>query len=329
LSVIGCAGARKSWAPAIVLPRYARQVQPSEHQEAMRGKKVLVTGANQGIGKATALHLARQGAHVTIATRDAEKGRLAAAEIEALSAPSQARSQGASHAQSPSRLVDVVVGDLSRQADVRRIAAEFKSRHERLDVLVNNAGVFVPTRRTSADGVEETFAVNHLAYFLLTRELIDLLKASAPSRVVNVSSDAHRYGKMHWDDLGFANHRYSGWRAYTQSKLANLLFTYELSRRLEGSGVTANGLHPGTVASGFGRTYPGPMAVIYFVGRPVMLTSDRGAKTSVYLASSAEVERVTGKYFSRCRPRKSSTLSYCEASQRKLWALSEELTRPK
>jgi NAD(P)-dependent dehydrogenase (short-subunit alcohol dehydrogenase family) len=290
----------------------------------MRGKKVLVTGANQGIGKATALHLARQGAHVTIATRDAEKGRLAAAEIEALSGLSQARSQGRSQAG-----VDVVVGDLSRQADVRRIAAEFKSRHERLDVLVNNAGVFVPSRRTSSEGIEETFAVNHLAYFLLTRELIDLLKASAPSRIVNVSSDAHRYGKMHWDDLSFANHRYSGWRAYTQSKLANVLFTYELSRRLEGSRVAANAVHPGTVASGFGRTYPGPMAVLYLLGRPLMLTSDRGAKTSVYLASSAEVEGVTGKYFSRCRPQKSSTLSYCEASQHKLWALSKELTRPK
>jgi NAD(P)-dependent dehydrogenase (short-subunit alcohol dehydrogenase family) len=279
----------------------------------MQQKTVLVTGANQGIGKASALALARQGAGITIVSRSEERGRSACADIEAACASAH---------------VDLIVADLSSQAEVKRVAAEFKSRHARLDVLVNNAGVFVPARHTTVDGIEETFAVNHLSYFLLTRELLDVLKASAPSRIVNVSSDAHRHGWMHWDDLEFAKHHYSGWGAYTQSKLANVLFTYALAHRLEGTGVTANAVHPGVVASGFGRTYPGPMALFYLLGRPFMLTPEQGARTSVYLGSSPEVEGVSGKYFSRCRQEKSSALTYCRASQRKLWALSEEMLRP-
>ena len=278
----------------------------------MQEKVVLVTGANQGIGKASALALARQGARVTIVSRNAEKGRSAQTDIEAASGANR---------------VDLIVADLSARADVKRVAAEFKSRHDRLDVLVNNAGVFVPARRTTIDGIEETFAVNHLSYFLLTCELLDVLKASAPSRIVNVSSDAHRRGWMHWDDLEFAKHRYSGWGAYTQSKLANVLFTYELAHRLEGTGVTINAAHPGVVASGFGRTYPGPMALLYALGRPFMLTPEQGARTSVHLASSPEVEGVSGKYFARSRAEKSSALTYCKASQRKLWALTEEMVR--
>jgi len=278
----------------------------------MQGKTVLVTGANQGIGKAVALALARQGARITIVTRSEEKGRGASAEIEAAC---------------ESAKVDLIVADLSSQTEVKRAAAEFRSRHDRLDVLVNNAGVFVPSRHMTADGVEETFAVNHLSYFLLTRELLDLLRKSAPSRIVNVSSAAHRYGTMHWNDLEFAKHHYSAWSAYTQSKLANVIFTYELARRLDGTGVTANAAHPGVVGSGFGRTYPGPMALLYTLGRPFMLTPEQGARTSVYLASSPEVEGVSGKYFARCKAEKSSAVTYCHASQRKLWALSEEMVR--
>jgi NAD(P)-dependent dehydrogenase (short-subunit alcohol dehydrogenase family) len=277
----------------------------------MRDKTVLVTGANQGIGKATALGLSMQGARVTIVSRNAEKGRATVADIEAASG-----SRGT---------VDLVVADLSSQADVRRLAAEFKARHARLDVLVNNAGVFVPKRRITVDGLEETFAVNHLAYFLLTQQLLDLLKSSAPARVVNVSSDAHAHARMLWDDLQFANCRYSGWRSYAQSKLANLLFTYELARRLERSGVTANALHPGVVASGFGHTYPGPMGIVLALARFFMLTPEQGAKTSIYLASSEAVAGVNGGYFSGCKQTRSSKVSHCEASQRKLWALSEEL----
>jgi len=277
----------------------------------MQGKTVLVTGANQGIGKATALALSRQGARVAIISRNADKGRAAVADIEAASG-----SRG---------MVELIVADLSSQAEVRRAAAEFKARHTRLDVLVNNAGVFVPKRRVTVDGLEETVAVNHLAYFLLTKQLLDLLKTSAPARIVNVSSDAHHHGKMYWEDLQFANCRYSGWRAYAQSKLANVLFTYELARRLDRSRVTANVLHPGVVASGFARTYRGAMGFFYTLAGVFMLTPEQGAKTSIYLASSEEVEGVSGKYFSRCKQARSSKISHCEASQRKLWALSEEM----
>jgi NAD(P)-dependent dehydrogenase (short-subunit alcohol dehydrogenase family) len=248
---------------------------------------------------------------VAIVSRNREKGRIAVADIEAATG---ARGK-----------VDLIVADLSSRAEVRRVAAEFKARHTRLDVLVNNAGVFVPKRRTTADGVEETFAVNHLAYFLLTQQLLDVLKASSPARVVNVSSDAHFRGKMYWQDLQFANCRYSGFRAYAQSKLANVLFTYELARRLEGTSVTANALHPGVVASGFARTYPGPMGVLYTLAGCFMLTPEQGARTSVYVASSSELDGVSGKYFSRCKLARSSKISHCEASQRKLWALSEEM----
>jgi NAD(P)-dependent dehydrogenase (short-subunit alcohol dehydrogenase family) len=273
----------------------------------MKGKTVLITGANQGIGKAAALALARRGARVVIVSRNADKGRAAVADIQAASGPGN---------------VELIVADLASQADVRRVAGEFKATHARLDVLINNAGVFVPRRRVTVDGFEETFAVNHLAYFLLTHELSDLLRASAPSRIVNVSSDAHRHGKMQWDDLEFANQRYSGWRAYAQSKLANVLFTYELSRRLEGTRVTANALHPGVVATGFGRTYRGAMAVVYTLGSPFLLTAERGAETTIHLAASPAIEGVSGQYFARCKPTRSSGVSYCEASQRKLWALS-------
>jgi NAD(P)-dependent dehydrogenase (short-subunit alcohol dehydrogenase family) len=279
----------------------------------MKGKTVLVTGANQGIGKATAIALAHKGAAVVIVARNAEKGRTALAEVAAA-----AEVGGAPEP-------ELVVADLSSQAEVRRAAAEFKGRHARLDVLVNNAGVYVPDRHVTADGIEESFGLNHLGYFLLTRELLDLLKRSAPSRIVNVSSEAHRGAKMHWDDLQFSAHGYRGFKAYGQSKLANVLFTYELARRLVGTRVTANALHPGVIGSGFGQTYGGALSVLVKIARPFMLTPEEGARTSVYLASSPEVEGVSGKYFSKCKPLRSNAISYDEASQRKLWALSEQL----
>jgi NAD(P)-dependent dehydrogenase (short-subunit alcohol dehydrogenase family) len=280
----------------------------------MQGKTVLITGANQGIGKATAIALARKGARVVMVARNGDKGRAALAEV-----------QGAS----PSRDAELIVADLSSQSEVRRLAAEFRSRHPRLDVLINNAGLYVPERHTTVDGIEETFAVNHLAPMLLTTELLDLIKASAPARIIGVSSEAHRGGKMQWDDLQLASHKYGGFKAYNQSKLANLLFTSELARRLQGSGVTANALHPGVIASGFGQTYPGALSVLIKVIRPFLLTNEEGAATSVYLASSPEVEGVTGKYFVKCKPAKSSALSLDEAAQRKLWALSVEMVKPR
>ncbi len=210
---------------------------------------------------------------------------------------------------------------------MRRAASEFKARHDRLDVLINNAGVLVPTRRVTEDGFEETFAVNHLAHFLLTRELLDVLHAGAPARVVNVSSVAHRGSGMCWEDLQFSKHRYGQWRAYTQSKLANVLFTYELARRLDPRKVTANVLHPGAIGSGFGQTYGGLTAFVIRMGRPFLLTPEAGARTSVYLASSPEVAGVTGKYFAKCKEVRSSAISYNEASQKKLWAISEEMIK--
>jgi NAD(P)-dependent dehydrogenase (short-subunit alcohol dehydrogenase family) len=278
----------------------------------MQGKTVLVTGANQGIGKATAIALAQQGASVVILSRNPDKGRAALADVQAASRGGKA---------------ELLVADFASLADVRRAAAEFRATHKRLDVLVNNAGLFVPERHVTVDGLEETFAVNHLAPFLLTNELLDLLKASAPARIVNVSSEAHRHATMRWDDLQFEQHRYKGFSAYGQSKLANILFTYELARRLEGAGVTANALHPGVVASGFGQTYPGALSFFVKVAKPFLLTSEQGARTSVHVASSPEVEGVTGKYFSKCRPVRSNAVSYDEASQRKLWSLSVEMIK--
>ncbi|HEY5241713.1 MAG TPA: SDR family oxidoreductase [Polyangiaceae bacterium] len=277
----------------------------------MQGKTVLVTGANQGIGNATAIALAAKGAHVVLVARNADKGRAALAEVEA------AGSGGA----------ELIVADLSSQEQVRRAAAEVKSRHARLDVLVNNAGVFVPERHTTVDGLEETFALNHLGYFLLTRELLDVLQASPEARIVNVSSEAHRGARMRWDDLQFERTPYRGFKAYGQSKLANVLFTYELARRLEGTGVTVNCLHPGVIASGFGQTYGSAVSVLVKLARPFLLSTEEGARTSVYLASSPEVAGVTGKYFSKCKQVKSNAVSYDLQSQQKLWSLSEQLVK--
>ena len=277
----------------------------------MQGKTVLVTGANQGIGKATAIALAAKGAHVVLVARNAEKGRAALAEVQA------AGSGGA----------ELIVADLSSQEQVRRAAAELKTNHRKLDVLVNNAGVYVPERHTTVDGLEETFALNHLGYFLLTRELLDVLQATSGARIVNVSSEAHRGARMRWDDLQFEKTPYSGFKAYGQSKLANVLFTYELARRLEGTGVTVNCLHPGVIGSGFGQTYGGALSILVKIARPFMLSTEDGARTSVYLASSPEVAGVTGKYFSKCKAVKSNAVSYDVQSQHKLWSLSEQMVK--
>jgi NAD(P)-dependent dehydrogenase (short-subunit alcohol dehydrogenase family) len=279
----------------------------------MHGKTVLITGANQGIGKATAMALAAEGASLVLVCRNADKARGAIADIE--------RAGGAGAPK-----VELLVGDIGSQADIRRVAAEFKTKHQRLDVLINNAGVIVTSRRTTVDGLEETFAINHLGYFLLTDLLVDVLKASAPSRVVSVSSEAHRSGRMTWDDLQFATRKYSAIGAYGQSKLANILFTRELARRLEGSGVTANCLHPGVIASGFGSTYGGFAKILAKVASPFLASPEQGARTSVYLASSAEVEGITGKYFDKCKERRPAATALENGAPERLWTISEELT---
>ncbi|MGO9837751.1 MAG: SDR family oxidoreductase [Polyangiaceae bacterium] len=276
----------------------------------MQGKTVLITGANQGIGKAAAIALGKMGANLVLVCRNADKARAAVADIEREGAKS----------------VELLVGDMSSQADIRRVVSEFKAKHDRLDVLLNNAGALVTSRRTTVDGIEETFGLNHLGYFLLTSLLLDVLKASAPSRVVSVSSEAHRGAKMRWDDLQFKNSSYSAMGAYGQSKLANILFTRALAQRLEGSRVTANSLHPGIIASGFGTTYGGAVSVFFKVAHLFMISSEAGAKTSVYLASSPEVEGVTGKYFDKCKERFPSRAAQEDGAPERLWAVSEELT---
>jgi NAD(P)-dependent dehydrogenase (short-subunit alcohol dehydrogenase family) len=275
----------------------------------MLGRTVLVTGASGGIGRATAEGLSSLGARVGVVGRDPGRTERAAAEI--------ARATGGT--------VDVFVADMSTQAEVRRLAAEVLASYPRLDVLVNNVGGYWAHRHTTVDGLEHTFALNHLAPFLLTELLLDRLRASAPARVVTVSSGAQSMGRIDFDDLQGAE-QYDGQKAYNQSKLANVLFTYELARRLEGSGVTANVLHPGVVRTAFGQEDPVRwMRLLLPLVRPFLKTPEQGAATPVHLASARELAGVTGTYFANKRPRKSSPRSYDEDAARRLWVMSAQL----
>jgi len=279
----------------------------------MEARVCLVTGANSGLGKATALGLARMKATVVMVCRDQARGEGAQAEIKSVS--------GNPH-------VELMLADLSSQADIRRLAESFKARHPRLHVLVNNAGVALRKRSVTADGVETVFAVNYLAPFLLTTLLLDILKLSAPARVVNVAGDFHRKATIRFDDLMFEED-YTGIRANNQAKLALILFTYELARRLEGTGVTANCLHPGAVGTDGPLKDPdlSPLSrLLYKMVRPFFLSPERGAQTAIYLASSPEVEGVTGRYFIKKRPVKSSAESYDQEIARRLWNVSAKLT---
>lgn len=275
----------------------------------LKGKTAIVTGGTNGIGLITVRELAVMGAHVVIVSRSKAKCEAVAAEIK----------------QSTGNLnIEYISSDLSVMADVRQTAIEFKKKHNRLDILVNNAGAIFFTRQVSADGFEMTFALNHLNYFLLTHLLLDTLKASAPSRIINVSSDAHQGATINFDDL-MGEKNYSGFGAYGASKLANIMFTYELAEKLSGTQVTANALHPGFVATGFAKNN-GPLFNIgmaitgLFARKP-----EKGAETSVYLASSPDVKGVTGKYFSDCRELLSSDASYNKKDQVRLWETSMEL----
>jgi NAD(P)-dependent dehydrogenase (short-subunit alcohol dehydrogenase family) len=276
---------------------------------SMQGKKVLVTGATNGIGLVTAREMARMGAQVTIISRDAKKCARVTEEINSDTA----------------NPIEFIAEDLSTLAGVRRAAAQFSRHHQHLDVLVNNAGGFFLKRIVTPEGLEKTFALNHLSYFLLTNLLLDLLKVSSPTRIVNVASGSHMGAKIGFDDLLGEKH-YAGFRAYGQSKLANVLFTYELARRLVGSSVTVNALHPGYVDTGIPlhNGFLGGIAKIYariFAKKP-----EEGAQTSIYLASSPDVEGVTGKYFVNCLPVESSVESYDKAVAKKLWEVSQKFT---
>lgn len=273
----------------------------------MSGKICMVTGANAGIGKVTAQKLAEQGATVVMVCRNQQKGEAALKEI-------QERSGNAN--------IELRVADLSSQTEIRKLAEDFKAKYDRLDVLVNNAGVYLPKRALTVDGIETTFAVNHLAYFLLTNLLLEVLKQSAPSRIISVSSEAHKYGRIDFDNLQ-GEREYKGIPAYSNSKLANVLFTRELAQRLEGTKVTANSLHPGAVATGIFRNTPKP---IEWLIKMFTMNPEKGAETSVHLATSGEVEGISGKYFEKKLEKYPSRIAQDGALARKLWQVSEQMT---
>jgi NAD(P)-dependent dehydrogenase (short-subunit alcohol dehydrogenase family) len=275
----------------------------------MNEKICLVTGANSGIGKVTAKALAASGATVIMVCRNRDKGEAARDEIVR-----ETRNEN----------VDLMFADFSDMSQIRRLAAEVKAKYPRMHALVNNAGAYNDKRTLTADGYETTFAVNHLGYFLLTFELLDLLKSSAPARVVNVSSEAHRSSRINLDDLNLEK-GYGGWKAYGQSKLANVLFTYELARRLKGAGVTANCMHPGVVGTGFFNKIGGLAGKFLRLFAPFMRTPEKGADTVIWLASSPEVEGITGKYFVDRKEQATNPESYNTAIAARLWEVSERM----
>jgi len=276
----------------------------------LAGKAILVTGATSGIGRATAIGLADEGAQLLLVGRTPERIEETRAEIR--------RRTGRDDAV-------LLRADLSSKRGVRALADEVKARTGRLDVLVNNAGVTLLSRQTTEDGLEATFATNHLAYFLLTGLLLPLLRASGRARIVSVASDAHRFGRLDFDDLQ-NERRYRGMRVYGQSKTANILWNAELARRLEGSGITANCLHPGGIQSNLGRGNGRLLdGVQTLISKLFLKPPEEGARTSLYLASSPEVEGVTGRYFARCREHRAARHATDPELARRLWTESEEL----
>jgi retinol dehydrogenase 12 len=275
----------------------------------MNGKICLVTGGTNGIGKATAQALAQMGATVVIVGRNAPKTAQLVEEIRTASG---------------NKNVDSLLADLSSQQEVRRLADKFKRKYSHLHVLLNNAGAVFMQRQLSVEGIEMTFALNHLAYFLLTNLLLDTIRASAPARIINVSSDAHASGKIEFDNLQ-GERDYSP-RAYDNSKLANILFTMELARRLEGTGVTVNALHPGFVATGFAKNNGKVIAALVSIFAPLVARSPaKGAETSIYLATSPSMEGITGKYFYDSHVIPAAPQATDMVVARKLWDVSVEM----
>jgi NAD(P)-dependent dehydrogenase (short-subunit alcohol dehydrogenase family) len=273
----------------------------------MDNKTCLITGASSGIGEVTALELARRGARVILVCRDKAKGELVLSKISQETNDTKA---------------ELLLCDLSSQSQIRNLVEEFKRSHNRLDVLINNAAI-VPRRRTlTADGIETQFAVNHLAYFLLTHLLLDMLKKSAPSRILLVSSGMHRTASLDFENLQ-GEKSYKAMKMYAKTKLCNILFTYELARRLEGSGVTANCLTPGFTATNLGRDFT-PLS--RWVMKRMAKDVGQGAETSIYLASSSDLEKVSGVYYDKMREIKSSPLTYDRELSRRLWEISLDMT---
>jgi NAD(P)-dependent dehydrogenase (short-subunit alcohol dehydrogenase family) len=273
----------------------------------------MITGANRGIGKATALGLAKMGAQVVMICRDSERDGAAQDEIKR---------------ESGNQAVELLLADLSSQASIRQLAQEFNSKYAELNVLVNNAGTYRTRRTLSVDGIEIHFAVNYLAPFLLTNILLEALKAGAPSRVVNLAGIYHRKARINFEDL-MSEKDYSASDANRQAKLALVIYTYELARRLEGTGVTVNCLHPGAVATDPLQSDPDSsplMRFFYKFMKPFFASPEKGAQPSIYLASSPDLEGVTGKFFDRKTEAPSSPESHDQSIARRLWDTSEELT---
>lgn len=278
--------------------------------ELMNGKVVLVTGATSGIGKETAIGLAKMGASLAIVGRNDIKLTDVKKEIISKTGNNE---------------VESMICDLSSLNEVRALAADFEERFDRLDRLINNAGLIVGDRKLTADGYEYTFALDHLSPFLLTNLLLGMLKKNAPSRVITISSEAHRFGKIHFEDIMLEN-GYTQFKAYSQAKLANIMFTYELARRLEGTGITSNCLHPGNVRTNFAVGTHGPFRLFWSLSTPFLLSAEKGARTSIYLASSPDVAGVSGQYFKRQRPARSSRRSMKRSDAQRLWEISAKLT---
>jgi NAD(P)-dependent dehydrogenase (short-subunit alcohol dehydrogenase family) len=280
-------------------------------EKDLAGKVFLITGGTEGIGKAASLDIAARGATMSLIGRNAEKTERVATELRAAGA----------------ERVDVIIADMSKIAEMRAAAAKFKASADRLDVLINNAGAVFLTKQLSADGLEMTFALNHLAYFVLTNEVLGLLKKTPGSRVVSTSSGAHAGGRIDFDDIAKCPSGRTGFNAYCDSKLANVLFTRELAKRLEGTKTTANCYHPGFVETGFGKNNTGFLAgAIAFTASLFARSPEKGAETLVWLATSPDAASTTGEYFMDKKVKKTKAIAYDKALATKLWKFTEELT---
>jgi len=278
--------------------------------DPVRDRVVLITGATSGIGRSAAFALAREGAHLLLVSRNRERGEGVVSGITR---------------QTGNPRVELLVADLSSLAEIRTLASGVRSAHPVIDVLINNAGLIIPRRTLTPEGIEATFALNHLGYFLLTNLLLEPLKSARSARIVNVASQAHKPGAIDFDDLFFEK-RYNPFEAYARSKLANILFTYELAGRLQGTRVAVNALHPGGVRTNFGNDLTGAAGALYRGLKIFMRRAEKGAETVVWLATSPEVEGVTGKYFYDMKEIRSSPVSYDGALAKRLWDVSAQLT---
>jgi|TARA_B100000508_G_scaffold79138_1_gene61601 NAD(P)-dependent dehydrogenase (short-subunit alcohol dehydrogenase family) len=275
----------------------------------MNGKVCLVTGATDGIGKVSARVLAELGAKVIIVGRNPEKSAIVLAELRSISGNEN---------------IDLLMADLAVMQEVRDLAEQVISRYDRIDVLLNNAGGYFTKHEITSDGLEMTFALNHMSYFLLTNKLMELLKYSAPARIVNVSSDAHYGVDMEFENLN-GEQEYKAWKAYQKSKLANVLFTYELLKKVPGN-ITVNCLHPGFVATNFGHNNGGFFGPVLKIAQRISaIDPEEGAKTSIFLCSAPEVKGVSGKYFYKCQPKTSSRESRNMDTGKRLWQISSDI----